>query len=204
MIVLVVALVALGLAGCSRDGRELARPTRPAPSTTIAPPSTRRPTTAGGDLVGPAASPPRGVIVLSSPAIGEASEVPPQFTCDGAGTAPPLEWVGVPEDAAELVVTVTDPDAGGFVHWVLAGLAPQLRSIGGDQLPEGAVQARNSAGTLGWTPPCPPSGQHRYVFTIVALAGPSGITDGEDGAAAAATLAGAIARGSFTVTYQRP
>jgi phosphatidylethanolamine-binding protein (PEBP) family uncharacterized protein len=35
-----------------------------------------------------------------------------------------------------------------------------------------AVDGRNSAGSIGWTPPCPPPGKpHRYVFRLFALDG---------------------------------
>ena len=33
----------------------------------------------------------------------------------------------------------------------------------------GAVQGRNGTGKSQWTAPCPPSGTHRYQFTLYAL-----------------------------------
>ena len=31
---------------------------------------------------------------------------------------------------------------------------------------------KNSAGSTGYVPPCPPRGTHRYVFTVYAMNGP--------------------------------
>jgi Raf kinase inhibitor-like YbhB/YbcL family protein len=66
-------------------------------------------------------------------------------------------------------ILVTDPDAGGFVHWAAANVA-------GKSLPEGAsgaatagVEGSNDFGRTGWGGPCPPSGEHRYVVTVYAL-----------------------------------
>jgi phosphatidylethanolamine-binding protein (PEBP) family uncharacterized protein len=51
------------------------------------------------------------MIEVKSPAFSEGDEVPTQFTCDGENISPPLRWSGVPEEAAELRVSLTDPDA---------------------------------------------------------------------------------------------
>jgi phosphatidylethanolamine-binding protein (PEBP) family uncharacterized protein len=54
------------------------------------------------------------------------------------------------------------------VHWRATGIPPRAGSIrAGAHFPH---EGRNSAGTHGWTPPCPPPGPaHRYVFVLTAL-----------------------------------
>ncbi len=117
---------------------------------------------------------------------------------------PPLAWSGVPRSARSLALVVDDPDAPGgtYTHWVVAGLAPTATSIDGAHLPPGAVQARSSAGTAGYTPPCPPSGTHHYRFTVLAL---NVTRPFADGAATSAALAAiddaAVARGTLTALY---
>ena len=48
---------------------------------------------------------------IRSPAFSEGDTVPVRFTCDGNDVSPPLDWSDVPEGAAELRLSVTDPDA---------------------------------------------------------------------------------------------
>jgi len=38
----------------------------------------------------------------------------------------------------------------------------------------------NSTGRVGWTGPCPPIGNHHYVFTLIALAAPLGLSGQPD------------------------
>ena len=83
-----------------------------------------------------------------------------------------------------------DPDAGGFVHWVVAGIPAGEHRLDGNSLPSGAVQGRGSFGSAGYRGPCPPSGTHRYVFTLLALSatlGLMGTPSAEDVRAAAGT-----------------
>ena len=100
---------------------------------------------------------------LSSTAFADGAAIPRANTCDGSGTPPPLAWRGVPENARELVLVVEDPDAPGgtFVHWTAFGIPPDATAM-----PADAAGGENSAGKQGWTPPCPPSGTHHYVFTL--------------------------------------
>ena len=45
-------------------------------------------------------------------------------------------------------------------------------------LPAGAREGENSTGATGWTPPCPPSGTHRYEFRLYWLKRKSGLGAG--------------------------
>ena len=96
----------------------------------------------------------------------------------------------MPEGTVELALTVTDTDANGFVHWVLAGLDASVQALAIGVVPDGAVQAKNDAGTSGWTGPCPPpgSGPHHYVFTLYALTSPTGVTEDMTGDEAITTV----------------
>jgi Raf kinase inhibitor-like YbhB/YbcL family protein len=84
-------------------------------------------------------------ITLRSPAFADGDTIPGVYTCDGDDVSPPLEWSGVPSDAAELAVVVEDPDAPGgtFVHWVLWGLDAGQPGLGQGQAPAGAREGRN-------------------------------------------------------------
>lgn len=114
-------------------------------------------------------------LTLSSSAFDPSDPIPRRYTCDGAGVSPPLAWSGVPERAASLVLVVEDPDAprGTLVHWLLYNLPPTAgtlpEGVTAQQLPAGSHQGENSRGEAGYTPPCPPSARHRYVFRLSAL-----------------------------------
>jgi Raf kinase inhibitor-like YbhB/YbcL family protein len=106
---------------------------------------------------------------LSSPAFPNGGLVPRNYTCDGSRVSPPLRWTAPPRGTRSLALSVKDPDAPGgtFVHWTAWGISPRSRGLGRGQRPP--VQGRNSAGSRGYTPPCPPSGTHHYVFRLYAL-----------------------------------
>ena len=145
-------------------------------------------------------------ITVTSSAFQDGRPIPAQFTCDGAGAVPPLSWSGTPTDAAALAVVVDDPDApsGTFTHWIVLDLPSATTGIDGGAVPSGAVQAKNSGSRTGWFPPCPPSGTHRYRFTVYALSRRLGLPNGVAlGEALRAVQAATVAQGRLVGTYSR-
>jgi Raf kinase inhibitor-like YbhB/YbcL family protein len=109
-------------------------------------------------------------LAFSSPDIEDGGEVPVEFSCAGEDVSPALEISGVPDDAASLALTMTDPDAGGFVHWLVTDIDPSTTTVAQGEVPGGGVEQNSSFGTAGYGGPCPPPGEdHAYVFTIYAL-----------------------------------
>lgn len=109
---------------------------------------------------------------ISSPAFGENESIPSKFTCDGESINPLLEIIGAPENTQSLVLIIDDPDApiaGGFVHWVVFNIAPSVKEIKENSVPENAIEGTTSAGQPGFVGPCPPSGTHHYQFKLYAL-----------------------------------
>lgn len=108
---------------------------------------------------------------LTSSAFEHNQKIPTLYTCDGGNIHPPLAILGVPEGAKSLALIVDDPDAPGgtFTHWVIWNIHPDTTTITEGAVLEKSQEGTNSAGQIGFYPPCPPSGQHRYFFTLYAL-----------------------------------
>jgi len=99
------------------------------------------------------------------------SSIPSEFTCDGRNVSPQLSWEDVPEETKSFALSVTDPDAPGgtWIHWLVYDISNELRKIERASLPEGAKEVVNDFGKRSYGGPSPPSGTHRYFFTIYAL-----------------------------------
>jgi Raf kinase inhibitor-like YbhB/YbcL family protein len=181
------------LVGCKSDGRAL-KPASPNQTLSIVVPTTIPVTTlAPGEGI-PAESVETLPAEISTTALSlngswvDGGPLPPDSTCKGKGLSPDLKWTNIPADATELVLTVTDADASGFVHWILGGIDPATPGLSQGKVPRGTVQTLNSSPTLGWFAPCPPQGTHRYIFSLFVLTTPSGILAGMDPADALAGL----------------
>ena len=118
---------------------------------------------------------------LHSPEFEEGQMIPAEFTCEGDNMSPGLEIKNTPEGTMSLAITVDDPDIPEavkeqmgieiFNHWVAYNLPPSTETLeAGDTT---GTQGSNSAGTLGYTGPCPPADKepknHRYFFRVYAL-----------------------------------
>lgn len=97
--------------------------------------------------------------------------IPSKFTCDGRDVSPQLSWEDVPLETKSFALSVTDPDApmGTWIHWLVHDIPKDARTIEQGSLPKGAIQIENDFGITEYGGPCPPSGTHRYIFTIYAL-----------------------------------
>lgn len=93
--------------------------------------------------------------------------------------SPPLSFAGVPDGAVCLALTLTDPDAGGFVHWLASNLPVEnLAENASIDLAGIIVQGLNDFGTTGYGGPTPPSGTHAYEFAVYALSAPLDLENG--------------------------
>jgi hypothetical protein len=104
-----------------------------------------------------------------------------------------------------VALIVDDPDARGWVHWLVADLPPDQA-----ELPEaasgtvGGVEGRTDFGRTGYGGPCPPSGTHRYVFEVFALAEPLGLSSGFSADELRRAMDGKVlASGRLTASYTR-
>ena len=151
---------------------------------------------------------------FASGAVEEGQSIDPRSTCDGDDVSPALSWTGAPDGTAELALVIEDPNApsGLFTHWLVYRLSPDVTSLpegvpGGAALeaPTALRQGENSAGEIGYTGPCPPEGQHRYVFRLLAVDTKLGLPAGADRAAFDEAVTGhTIAEARLTAVYERP
>jgi Raf kinase inhibitor-like YbhB/YbcL family protein len=108
---------------------------------------------------------------IVSPAFEQGRELPTIYTCDGSNISPPLTFLDVPDTTKTLGLLVDDPDSpsGKFVHWLLWNIDPLTREIPEGSPPPISVVGKNDFGDDRYAGPCPPSGTHRYRFTLYAL-----------------------------------
>lgn len=145
--------------------------------------------------------------VLSSPAFAAGARIPAIYTCTGQGKRPALAWKGLPGGTRSLAIEVVDPDApvpGGFTHWLAWNIAPGKGGAGA--LGGSAKVPREGApgfGAPGWVGPCPPSGVHRYVFTLFALRAPLALPAGADRPAFEQAVGGSLAKATLVGRYGR-
>ena len=197
-VVLLLSAMTL-LVACSDDGRTLREPLDDQTTTTAA---------AAGAGTG-STEPPGAVAGTNGFTVrvdgflpGES--LPTPLTCEGEDLAPVVTWQNVPSDAQQLALSMTDPDADGFVHWLVVGLDPLIAGVDGADLPAGATVLRNGDGEAAWAGPCPSAGDpaHDYVFTLYALADTAAVDTAGEPAAVLSDLAGtSLATTTVAGTY---
>jgi Raf kinase inhibitor-like YbhB/YbcL family protein len=120
-------------------------------------------------------------LTIQSSAFRDGQPLPQTFSDYGDKVSPPLRWSGVPPAARALVLMMEDPDAAEpkpFVHWLLYNLPVDQTALEESvsplpRLPQyhGALQGRNSKGSIGYAGPHPPKTDraHHYHIELFAL-----------------------------------
>jgi hypothetical protein len=147
-----VAGLLVAATACGTSGRVLQPPT---PGAT-APPRSTTSTLAASTTSSVSFS------VFSS-AFEPQTRIPTEFTCDGAGSSPPVSFAGVPKGTKQLVLLVLDTDNDDEVHWLVTGMPATTLGITKGAKPSGGTEV------VPWKAPCPTSGSHSYEFELLAL-----------------------------------
>ena len=194
-------------------GPESGPPRRPRPGEDRPPPRPRdgRPpradeTPAPRTASAAAAKPQADGLVVTSPAIAADGKLPVEFTCDGAGISPPIEWKPGPKGTTcyALALWHEAPDRVKS-YWVVHGIPASATS-----LPKGSrsvgTTGLNDKGRAEYDPMCSKGpGVKQYHITVYALSAPPQLPSG--GVTRDALLAAientTLAEGTLTFSYER-
>ncbi len=143
-------------------------------------------------------------IRMASTAFSSGGAIPATYTCQAENDSPALSWSNLPQGTKSLALLVTDRDAKGFAHWVVYNIPPAVTGSAEQGSPEGGTQGTNGFGKAGYRGPCPPSGNHHYLFTLYALKDMLQLPDGANAEQVEQAMKGKIlARGQLIGTYEK-
>jgi Raf kinase inhibitor-like YbhB/YbcL family protein len=147
---------------------------------------------------------------IGSSSFVSGDSIPLRLTCDGAGLSPEIQLPPPPVGGKSFVLVMDDPDAWGFVHWLLYNIPAGIRDIAEGassraELPHGAAEGTNGLGNIGYFGPCPPGTKpHHYMFRLYALDVNLDLPPGETKKQLAAAVKGhVLAEGQMTGLYTR-
>lgn len=114
-------------------------------------------------------------LILSSTAFANNGDIPSKYTCDGENVSPALNWKNAPKNTKSFALIVDDPDAQQvagkvWVHWIVYNISANVTNLS-ENIKAGDFELGQTDfdGKKQWGGPCPPSGKHKYVFTLYAL-----------------------------------
>lgn len=129
-----------------------------------------------------------GAFNVSSTAFERNGAIPADYTCDGKGISPPLQWEKVPAKAAELVLFVIDDSnakSSGGIRWIVGGIDPKSTGVAAGKIPPGGIVGTNTAGQAAYGPICPNHGHTDTIeFVMYALRKPIALSPGFQSATA--------------------
>lgn len=109
--------------------------------------------------------------ILRSPVVAEGGELPKEFTGDGAGVTPPLEWTGAPAGTKSFALIMSHIPGPGEVkwYWTLYDIPATTTSLAKAVAGVGKV-GTGFKGQIGYEPPHSKGpGRKTYTLTLYAL-----------------------------------
>lgn len=152
---------------------------------------------------------PQPGFTLNSADIPDPTRYPVEFTGDGAGTTPSLDWKGAPAGTRgyALVMDHLTPDETIKTCWLLWDLPATTNGLMKGAKPPGKMGV-SSRGAIGYEPPHSqgPGGKH-YIVTVYALSAPAALSAYDSKVTRdmlfAAIKGKVLGSASLTVTYAR-
>lgn len=134
-------------------------------------------TSASGQSLASAPVPagPVGAFVLRSPAVVDGGVLPVEFTGDGDGATPPLEWNGAPVGTRSFALIMHHVDPAGKTkwYWTLHDIPAGTNALPRNATGIGTVGGNSVNRRAGYAPPHSQGpGEKTYVLTLYALAAP--------------------------------
>ncbi len=122
-------------------------------------------------------------LTLTSPDFEDGGVIPNKYTqADPMAVSPKLEWTHVPPGTMSFAIILHDPDVAlgkktdDVLHWMIFNIPGTATGLPGGvpaeaKLPDGAINAKNLRGAVGYMGPgAPPAGPyHHYTFELFAL-----------------------------------
>ena len=111
---------------------------------------------------------------LTSPGIGVGNAFPAKYTCDGAGTSPPITWTNAPKGAKGYAVVMdhVPPEGGHHWYWLMWGITAKTTAIAANSTKVGYLGGNSVNKNIGYAPPCSKGpGAKTYTITVYELSG---------------------------------
>ncbi len=111
--------------------------------------------------------------VLRSPVMTEGGAIPREFTGDGDGVSPPLEWSGAPAGTKSFALVmhhIPHPGEAARWYWTVWGIPADTKSLAKGAKGVGTSGTNCVSRALGYAPPHSKGpGVKRYTLTLYAL-----------------------------------
>ena len=117
---------------------------------------------------------PTSAFVLRSAAVTEGGTLPKEFTGEGDGATPPLEWSGAPAGTQSYALIMHHTNHGETMsYWVLYNIPASVQSLTKGVKGVGTLGISSRSERAGYVPPRSKGpGSRTYVFTLYALSSP--------------------------------
>lgn len=152
----------------TREGRVSAT-CENSPDGLIARPANARP---ASPIQPASAKPSRSGFTLASSAGIDGGTLPIEYSCDGAGSSPALQWSNAPAATKEFAVMISTLPVDGVTrwNWVLFGIPKSATGLSKNTSGVGILGATSHDMSVRYEPPCPNGpGAKLYTFTVYAL-----------------------------------
>jgi len=152
-----------------------------------------------------------GAFTLTSPAVTSQGGLQAAYTCDGAGTSPPLTWTAAPKGTKgyALVMDHVPPEGGHHWYWLMWGIPAKTHALSANVTKIGFLGGNSVNQNIGYAPPCSKGpGTKTYTITVYALSGSPKLPKKSSASVTRDSLLAAISgitleKAVLDVTYER-